>query len=125
MELCPFMCYGHLVTRNLTFNLWSWQVLFRKSFFIYVQPRNKFHIDSQDSGLRTYSQSHPILNMNIKVNIQSQVVMSLIMSSWSKWFHFTYFAMQFIYPKSNWSYHVQNIDFENSWKTDVLRVSGY
>ena len=79
MELCPFMCYGHLVTRNLTFNLWSWQVLFRKSFFVYVQPKNKFHIDSQDSGLRTYSQSHPILNMNIEVKSSCDVTDHVIM----------------------------------------------
>ena len=49
---------------------------------------------SQDNGLRTCSQSHSLLNMNIEGNIQSNAVMS-------KW---------------NWSYRMQEIDFENSRK---------
>ena len=35
-----------------------------------------------------------------------------MMSSWSKWFRFTQFAIYFSYLKWNWSYHVQDMDFE-------------
>ena len=67
--------------------------------------------------------SHCLLNMNIEGNIQSHAVTSLMMSSCSKWFHFAQFAIYFSYPKWNWSYHVQDMDFENSRKQFLFSTS--
>ena len=109
---CVHKCQGHLVTLWLW--LWSWKSYFVR--YILLMCNLEIWLCSQDSGLRTCPQSHPLLNMNKVGNIQSHVVTSLMMPSWSKWFHCTQFAIYSLHLKWNWNYHMQDMDFENSRK---------
>ena len=68
---------------TLTFDLWSWEIEFRKIFFSYVKTYNlniwlRYSHSFPDSSLRSCSRSHPPLNMNIEGTIQSHAVTSLV-----------------------------------------------
>ena len=58
---------------------------------------------------------NPLLNLNIKGNIQSRVVTSLITSSWLKWFLFTQITTSF--------QSLSQIEV-NMYKTWILKISG-
>ena len=68
-----------------------WKVLFLEISLSCITMR--YHYDicifTQDICLTTCSRGHPLLNMNRESNIQSCVAVTLIASSWSKWFLFT------------------------------------
>ena len=80
-----------------TIKIWLWFLTF---------PISHFDVP-QDTCLRRCHQGHHSLNMN--GNIQIHAMTSLVMSSWSKWFTLTQFAIYLSYPKRNWSYHVHNM----------------
>ena len=129
IDLWPFKCQSLLVTLwSCASDLWSWKVLFLEIFLLRnskVHGANMGPIwGRQDPGgphvgpmnfaiwvvFRTCSYNHPLLNMNIlEGNIHICTVISLMMSLWSKWFHFIWFAVSSLFFNSNWSYHVQNI----------------
>ena len=115
IELRLFKCHGHLVILQV----WSLtcdveKYYFARYYFVMCNLEKwlRYSHCFYDIGLTNYHQSHHPLNMDIKYNIPRHVVTSMMMSSWSKWFSFTQFAIWFSYLNSNWKYNVQNMDFE-------------